>query len=217
MTDKSSYCTFYIVRHGEAEGNALGLMQGHYDVPLTEKGKAQIEDLSIKLKDIIFDAAYSSDLLRTKQTAEILSKERKLAVQTSHLIRERHFGAFEGKPAGEYERRAVEAKEELANLTNAMGKTHHDLMGAENDMKLISRTLTFLREIAVINPSKTVLVVAHGGLMRVLISHIDPERFGKLPSGSVKNGAFVKMLADGTDFFIEETSGVEAIIKSPKV
>lgn len=209
MTDKNVYCTFYLLRHGEAEGNAEGLMQGHYDVPLTEKGRTQVKELSEKLKDINFDKAYSSDLLRTKQTAEIIVMERQLAVQTSELIRERNYGKFEGKSSEEYESKVKKAKEQLEKITENLGKTYYDLIGVENDEKLISRVITFFCEIAVANVRKTILVAAHGGLMRTFIRHVDPENFGHLKTGTIRNGAYIKFQSDGVDFRIIETSGIE--------
>ena len=56
----------------------------------------QVEERAEELKGIKFDAIYSSDLLRAKQTAEIIKLERDIAIETSKLLKERHFGNFEG-------------------------------------------------------------------------------------------------------------------------
>lgn len=93
---KSSYATFYIVRHGETEWNAQGLMQGHLDSPLTSTGEEQARELAQTLLAIHFDHVFSSDLLRARRTAELLVIDRKFALNTTQLLRERTFGKYEG-------------------------------------------------------------------------------------------------------------------------
>lgn len=83
-----NYCTFYIVRHGETEWNVKGLVQGHTDIPLTKKGKRQARQLAKKLSRINFNAVFSSDLLRAKQTAQLIALEKKIAVKTTQALRE---------------------------------------------------------------------------------------------------------------------------------
>ena len=68
--------TLYIVRHGEARGNVERNFHGWFDSELTENGRAQISRLPSYFKDIKLDAAYSSDLKRTRETAEIVAKEK---------------------------------------------------------------------------------------------------------------------------------------------
>ena len=62
-----NYCTIYLIRHGETEWNEKKLIQGHSDIPLNEKGKLQSEQLGEKLKDIHFEAVFSSDLIRKER------------------------------------------------------------------------------------------------------------------------------------------------------
>src|SRR5579872_7049036 len=90
-------CTLYIVRHGETQWNVERRVQGQIDTPLTEHGKEQAKALGNLFKTIHFDAVFSSDLLRAQRTAELITLEKKLAVVTSELLRERSFGSFEGK------------------------------------------------------------------------------------------------------------------------
>lgn len=93
---KNNNTTIYIVRHGESEANAKGILQGQKDYPLTPKGEEQALIISNELKGINFDAIFSSDLLRAKRTAEIIAVERKLAVNTTKMLRERNYGRLEG-------------------------------------------------------------------------------------------------------------------------
>ena len=69
---KQKYCTLYIVRHGQTDWNVQKLLQGQQDSALTELGITQAKELQETLREIHFDGIFSSDLLRTKKTAEIM-------------------------------------------------------------------------------------------------------------------------------------------------
>ena len=64
--------SFYIVRHGQTLLNGLDKAQGWADSPLTDAGTQTAVELGHKLKDIDFSAAYTSDLMRAVQTAELV-------------------------------------------------------------------------------------------------------------------------------------------------
>ncbi len=206
MKEHNNLCTIYLVRHGEAEGNAKGIIMGHKDMPLTAQGETQARETSQKLKNVHFDSIYSSDLARARQTAEIIALEKKLAVQTSELLRERSYGIHEGKQYEDYAERTKVFFENLRKLSEEARKEVAYPDNIESDPEIISRMITFLREVAVASPGKTVLVVTHGGILRAFLIHIGfAERKG-FPD--IENGAFIKILSDGIDFIVRETSGV---------
>lgn len=202
------YCTLYIVRHGETEYNVKKLLQGHSDSPLTENGQNQARLLRKKFKKIHFDAVYSSDLLRARRTAELVTLERKIAIKTSQALRERAFGQFEGKPWTETDQLLEQMLQKLEGLTDQerfRRSVHPDI---ETDEKLAGRQITYLREIAVAHNDETVLVVSHGGAMRALLIHLGVSTYSQLQHGAINNGASVKLRADGVDFFVDEMSGI---------
>ncbi len=202
---KNNYCTIYLVRHGRTDWNTKGLIQGHTDTNINSEGKAQALELAKELKHLKFDRVFSSDLLRAKRTAEIIAKEHKLIVDTEKALREREFGIFEGKHWAKLGEEIDRAITSLSDKERYSYK-HHPSM--ESDEELMSRFLTFLREIAVVNAGKNVLVVTHGGPMRVLLT-----RFGivdkKIYFIEIANLAWVKLESDGVDFFIKETKGID--------
>ena len=63
------------VRHGESAFNAQGKLAGQADVPLSEHGRAQVQALAPLVQSYMPDRVLSSDLLRTRQTAELLGYE----------------------------------------------------------------------------------------------------------------------------------------------
>ncbi len=90
-----------IVRHGETEWNAQGRIQGHTDVGLSEQGQQQARLVAQRLAGETIDLAYSSDLSRAKETAEIILDGREVPFHTTPRLRERYYGVFEGLPAEE--------------------------------------------------------------------------------------------------------------------
>lgn len=203
---KKIYCTFYIVRHGETELNVNGLIQGNgIDSSLTEKGLGQVKKVARELRKIKFDAVYSSDLLRAKKTAEIIVLEHKLLVETTKLIRERKYGKFEGKP-----RNLLNQFNDLYEKMSNEERFHHKIdKDAESDEELVTRFITFLREAALTHPKKTVLVVTHGGLMRVFLQHVGFADFRYFRTSYITNASYIKLLSDGVDFFVQETKGID--------
>ena len=199
--------TFYLVRHGQTEWNTKGLIQGHSDSPLTPDGIKSAEILRDKFKGINFDLVYSSDLLRAKRTAQIILLEKQIALETTHLLRERAFGKYEGAEHDEYER----LNANLKKLTDEERYTFKDHNQYESDEELTNRFITFIREVAVANPGKTILVVSHGSFMRMALMKMGFGDYKNLIPGSIKNGGWVKFETDGVDFFIKESDGIRKI------
>lgn len=206
---KENYCNLYIVRHGETEWNVKNIIQGQSNSNLTEKGIEQARKTGDDLKDINFDAIFSSDSTRTHNTAEIIKLERELIIETSHLLRERNFGKFEGKHGSKFLEAFREKLKEKDNLLGEEGWNFTLADDIETDEMIASRFITKLREIAVAYPNKTVLVVSHGGPIRMFLAKIGYATRQELIGGSFKNAGFVNVLSDGVDFILKSVKGVE--------
>lgn len=204
-------CTLYIVRHGETEWNLKGIIQGHQDSALTPQGINQAKKLGKHLKDIKFDFAFSSDLLRTKKTAELISLEHNLTVQTSNLLRERYMGRMEGMEYAIAKKKFADHFSKLASMSLDQRFNHKPYQDIESDGEMITRFITILREISIGNPDKTGLIVTHGGIMRVFLMHLGWATPQELVSGAVGNTAYIKLESDGTDFFVKQTHGINKV------
>lgn len=187
--------------------NKQGLLQGHGDSPLTTEGENQARKLAEELKHIHFDEMFSSDLLRAKRIAEIISLERKITVKTTEAFRERYYGVFEGKIYNEYNQ-ALQKLLTKYKKRSTQDKWFKQLHNVETTDESIARFITFLREIAVGFSGKTILIVSHGGVMRYLLIHLGFGTYENLPTGSISNLGFIKLESDGVDFFVKETKGV---------
>lgn len=210
MNNKST-CTIYLARHGETEWNSQGRIQGQHDTPLTAKGKEQALKLGEKFKEIKFEAIFSSDQLRAKRTAEIAKLDRDLEVITKKVIRERNFGAHDGKLATDYRNDIKDLLNEFKMLPEEK-KWHFKFADDyESDFEVSTRFITFLREIAVAYPSKTILVVAHGSAIKAFLLKIGYIKYENIQSTLISNTGYVKLISDGIDFKVEETSGIEQV------
>jgi len=199
----SKLTTFYIVRHGETDWNNKKLLQGFTDIALNKTGENQAKDLAVVLKDVKFDLAFSSDLVRAKKTAEIIVLEKKLAVETTRLLRERTFGKFEGKPLSDFH----SAQKLLKDLSYEQRRTHHMAEDMESDEEVARRVFTFIREIAIANLGKTILLTTHGGVLRTILIHLGQMSYEESDNSKVSNGAYVVLETDGVDFFVKKVTG----------
>jgi len=203
---KNNYCQIYLVRHGLTDWNVRGFLQGQSDIPLNKEGERQAVEAAKKhFKKIKFTAIFSSDLFRAKRTAQIIALEKKMAVETSKLIRERDFGPFEGKHWQEVEKELRMSIKEFRILSDEVAKK----LGIESDKKMMERFLRFLREVAVAYRGKKVLIVTHGSVMRVFLTKLGFLSKEDSKNVFIKNLAYVKFLSDGVDFFVEEVFGIE--------
>ncbi len=188
---------FYIVRHAETKFNVSKILQGHLDSSLTKHGVSETKKLGLRFKNINFDLVFSSDLLRAKRTAEIILLERELAVQTTAVLRERFYGKFEGKSI-----ETLKTYRKLISKLKEEGKAIPKNNSVEADENVISRLITFLRETAIAYPNKTILVVTHGGAIRLLLQHLGQNL------EFVTNLGYAILETDGVDFDIKQMEGV---------
>jgi broad specificity phosphatase PhoE len=202
---KNNYCTIYLIRHGRTDWNDKKLIQGHTDIPLNSEGKTTARKIAKKLKGIRFDKIYSSDLLRSSQSAEIIALEHQLAVETTSALRERCFGKIEGKSHDEF-KKIDPILDALDDKTRYSYKFSSD-MTMESDEEMMKRFIAFLRQITAGNPGKKVLVFTHAGPIRVLL--IKLGLFAYKGYIHVENLGFVTLESDGVDFFVKEIKGVD--------
>ena len=92
----------HLVRHGQSEWNVSRRLQGQTGhVPLTALGLEQARAAARTLAGRDLAAVHSSDLLRARQTAEVIAAEFGLPVQLDDGLREQAYGTLEGLPSAE--------------------------------------------------------------------------------------------------------------------
>ena len=155
-----------LIRHGETEWNSQQRMQGHSNSDLSSVGQAQIQALGQWMKNVPFDLIYSSDSLRAKQTAEAITQFSGHELQFDQRLREKNFGVFEGLTSEE----ARERHPEVFRLFKTAG-SKYVIDEGESTQQLQDRALEIVNEIRIKHPEERVLLVTHGGFIRVVMKH----------------------------------------------
>jgi broad specificity phosphatase PhoE len=207
-TTEPAACTLYIVRHGETEWNALGILIGQCDSPLTKRGVAQVRDVAEELRSVAFVAVFSSDTLRARRTAELITLERPLPIRTSHELRERYYGDWEGQPVSRY-RESTKSRYEWS-LQLPLEEQWQVRMDddVEADGEVAARFMGKLLEIAADFPAERVLVATHGGCIRTFLVRIGYATQRQMTMDSFRNAGYVKVLCDGARFVVKEVRGI---------
>lgn len=156
----------YLARHGQNVDNVAGILNGHRDEPLTEKGIEQAYDIANKIKElgISFDIIYSSPLVRALDTAKIISDAtRSSKPEEEPLLIERDFGVMTGKNASDIERLCA------PNIIKAEIITYFlNPEGAETFPDLIKRAKILLDKIKSEHVEGNVLLVTHGDIGKMI-------------------------------------------------
>jgi broad specificity phosphatase PhoE len=152
--------TFYFVRHGESEANAAHRFAGQSDSPLTERGRQQAEAVAEALATVRFDRIVTSDLSRTRDTAGVIARRQGTPLEVLPQLREIDVGERTGTPF-----------DEARGLPNWRDDGFVAWPGGETLQEVVARVLGVVERLIRESPGKTILVVGHGGINRILISH----------------------------------------------
>lgn len=144
------------IRHGQSEWNASFRWQGHTDVALSAEGQRQASLLGRRLRNVEFQAVYSSDLERARATARLALPEARLIEDPR--LREVHFGVFEGCTRDELDDEKLALLEDW--LRDPFGRR---LPEGESMNDLAARLGAWLDELPA---TGRVAVFTHGGVIR---------------------------------------------------
>lgn len=146
----------YVVRHGETIWNVEKKVQGITDIPLTENGIKQAEELQELISTLNIDIVISSPLERARETARILV-DSKLPINTDDRIKERDWGMNEGALIDTVDR--WDCWDVILNTK---------VQNIECIQDFMYRVSEFLEEIKIKYKDKNVLVVTHSAVSRVI-------------------------------------------------
>jgi len=188
--------TLYLIRHGETEGSGVKRYKGSIDVPLSENGQRQIEQVAEYLNGSNssystytgLNAIYCSPLSRAIKSAEIIAAPHGLKPIVMNDLRERSFGIWEGMSFTEIKERYPEEFNAWANnplkyspvdgentleLRDRVISALNNIMGNHNGLKGTVPDLS--RQVGIesgLSPASNIAIVAHGGVNRVILCHI---------------------------------------------
>lgn len=167
----------YFIRHGQTEHNKDGLLTGQTDVPLNSEGLKEALAAKLQIPDGVTDI-YSSDLIRCKQTTEILNENLGLPVTFDSRLRERNFGTLSG--------RTWEEEGLMTELRSKDKNQQYDYRsyGGESVEDVKKRVLDFILEINNLKKEAKILVVTSGGVLRLLHNLFNGEIHEKINNAS---------------------------------
>ena len=181
----------YIMRHGKTDWNAKHKLQGRTDIPLNDEGRRMAEEAREEYKDIHFDVCYCSPLIRAKETAEIVLKDRNIPIITDERLQEMSFGIYEG----------VENSFAIPDCPINVFFYHPEkyntpVEGAESLDELYQRTGAFLKEVVrpQLQQGKDVLIVGHGAMNSSIVCQIKNLPVEKFWSEGIENCKLMKLM-----------------------
>lgn len=152
----------FVARHGQTQWNVENKVCGRTDLPLTAEGKVQAKLLAEKAADLNIDHIVSSPMLRARQTAAAVAECLDISVTVDERLIEQDYGIFEG----------VDRKDPgfIANKRQ-FAVRYPD---GESMMDVAHRVYGLLDDVKREYEGKTVLLVCHGGVCRLIRTYFEP-------------------------------------------
>ena len=151
----------YVARHGQTQYNAENRVCGSTNLPLTEVGKQQAKTLAEKVKDLGIDVIIASPMTRAMQTAGAVSLATGIPVMMDDRLREHDYGAFEGA-----DRAGDDYWQQKYMFAAKFPK-------GESVLQLAHRVYSLIEDVKKAYPDKTVLLVCHGGVSRMIKTYFE--------------------------------------------
>lgn len=150
---------YYIIRHGEAVSNVENLVScwpEKFKNHLTKLGIKEVKESIEKLKKELasqgrdIDLIFTSDLLRAKETADMVGKALKIKPKLDKRLREEGFGIFNGGPS-----------KDLENFAGKVARIRKKIVHGETYTDIHKRLLSFFKEINRKYKGKNILIITH--------------------------------------------------------
>jgi len=195
----------WLVRHGESTWNVAGLAQGHNDeAELTERGLRQAAEAAWQFHGRAVRSIYASDLRRARQTAAAFAAVLGLPVHTDTRLRERSLGVLEGSRSTTIDESATglagglvidpdtrpPAGESVRDLYLRAAEFCDDLAARLRDGREAS---PWPADPGSVGTGGDVLVIAHGGTVRVLDAYLHGVAVDEMTWRPVGNAAIVRI------------------------
>lgn len=151
------------IRHGETSWNEVKRIQGQTDIALSETGHAQALVMAFNAAHYDFSTVYSSDLIRSSATAQMLATRRGLDVKLMPQLRERHYGIFQGCTAAE----AV-LKYPAAYAHYMARDLYYDFEVGESLLHFAARVAEAIDFMVRHHSGETLAVITHAGVLDII-------------------------------------------------
>lgn len=186
-----------LVRHGQSEWNLKNIFTGQTDVPLTDKGRAEARATGALLENIHFDAAYTSDLSRAKETLDIILGvlgQKNIPIIVDRAITERDYGEWVGLDKAETKKKYGDE----AFLAVRRGWDTRPPNG-ESLKDTAARAVPYFEKTILpeLTAGKNVIVSAHGNSIRAIMKFLEHISDADIPHREIPTGGALVYTFDG--------------------
>jgi probable phosphoglycerate mutase len=195
MSEPAPAARLWLVRHGQSEWNLARRIQGQSCLAgsLTPAGREQAAHAAAQLSDQAAAAIVASDLARTAETAAIIAGRLGLPLEFDSGLREQDLGMLEGTSSVTADRPADAPGEAAFDVINQFYDEPYTLPpGGESVADMYDRVHRTLRRLAAARPGAELIVVTHGGPVRVAMAASLPPPGTPLPRNPIGNASITR-------------------------
>ena len=179
----------WLVRHGETTWNSMGWVQGQIDgARLTRRGRLQARSVAERLAAEPVGQVYSSHLYRARRMAALTGQRLGCEVRTDRRLRERCFGIAEGVPATKLTATTTGIQD--GRVVDEYARAP----GGESLQDVYLRCAAFLDHLRGRRQDGDVVVVAHGGSIRMLRALVADAQLAGLAWDAVPNASIFRLV-----------------------
>ncbi len=197
-------CLLWVTRHGQTDANLARRVQGQGDNPLNRTGLKQARELAAYFQRNTahrpVDRIVSSDLVRARQTADILAEALSVPVTFHPELRARRMGSFENRTHAEL---AAADAEAFRRLKHDPAFVPPD--GGESTEQLMARMVPFVRGVAERHDGEQVIVLTHHKICQMIIAELAGGEMKPVPNARPVGVAYH---GDRFSLVEEQTHGV---------
>lgn len=199
--------TLILVRHGKSEWNELGLWTGWRDIPLAQKGIEEAKATGEQLKDIHFDFAYTSALIRAQQTLDEILKVVGQTPPITHneALNERDYGDYTEKNKWYIQKEVGE--EEFQKIRRSWD---YPPPNGESLKMVYERVKPYFETeiLPKLKEGKNIIIAAHGNSLRALVKHLENISEDEITSLEIGTGeAYVYQIDKNGEVVSKEIRG----------
>jgi len=192
-----------LLRHGESQWNLENRFTGWVDVPLSPRGIEEAKNAGIKLRNFIFDRAFTSVLQRANETLRLVLDavgQPNIPIDKDKALNERMYGDLQGLNKDETAKKYGDAQVKI-------WRRSYDVRppGGESLKDTAERTLPYYEQ--AIKPyllkGETILVAAHGNSLRALVMELEQLSREQVLELNIPTGAPLLYEMDKTGKIVE--------------
>lgn len=200
-----------LLRHGETHWNVINRIQGQLQAELNDRGRDQARAVARQLSEAGIKKVYSSDLVRSVETAQIINKDMNVELELSDQLREITYGEWEGQLW-------ETIYQEYPRLNNSWEQSGAQFSspGGEQALDFRNRVVNEFSRIVRAREASKILLVVHGQVMKMIMSCFQPVRASELFTfvrlsncelvyfNSARIDSFIKTVESQSDFNLLE-------------